>query len=83
MRVELVLPRLVEDLLEPATVCNILHGAGTPVRKGEPVIELIHRDGMFDVSAPATGLIVEVLVQPGQVVYPGMRLLVVECGPRG
>lgn len=79
---ELKLPQVVDDVLEPATVCNILHGAGEPVREGEPVIELINRDGMFDVPAPVTGLIVELYVRPGQMVFPGMRLLAMEsAGP--
>jgi biotin carboxyl carrier protein len=83
VRFELVLPQVVDDVLEPATVCNLLHGAGAPVRKGEAVIELINRDGMYDIPAPVTGLIVEIFVKPGQMVFPGMRLLVMESGGDG
>ncbi len=76
--VELVLPRLTDDLLEPLTITRVLHGAGTPVREGESVVELIHREGMFVVPAPATGLITEVLIAPGQQVFAGARLLIVQ-----
>ena len=80
MRVELTLPRRVENALEPATVFRIYHGASEPVCADEPVLELINADGMFDLKAPVTGMIVEVTVTPGEKVYPGGTLLVLESG---
>ncbi len=82
-RIELHLPQHVENAMEPATVCQIYHGAGEPVRKGEPVLELINADGFFDLPAPVTGIIVEVAVRAGEKVYPGTTLLVMESGEKG
>jgi pyruvate/2-oxoglutarate dehydrogenase complex dihydrolipoamide acyltransferase (E2) component len=82
-RVELHLPQRVENATGPATVCTIYHGAGEPVRKGEAVLELINADGIFDLPAPVTGIIVEIAVHAGDKVYPGTRLLVMESGEKG
>jgi pyruvate/2-oxoglutarate dehydrogenase complex dihydrolipoamide acyltransferase (E2) component len=82
-RVELHLPQHVENAMEPATVCTIYHGAGEPVRKGEPVLELINADRIFDLPAPVTGIIVEISVRTGEKVYPGTTLLVMESGEKG
>ncbi len=80
MKIELHLPPLVENAMEPATVVTVYHGAGEPVRKGEPVLELINAEGVMDLPAPATGIIKEVLVRPGEKVYPGTTLLIMENG---
>jgi pyruvate/2-oxoglutarate dehydrogenase complex dihydrolipoamide acyltransferase (E2) component len=81
-RIELHLPQHVENAMEPATVCTVYHGAGEPVRKGEPVLELINADRIFDLPAPVTGIIVEIVVRPGEMVKPGRPLLVMESGER-
>ena len=81
-RVELHLPQHVENAMEPATVCTIYHGAGEPVRKGEPVLEMINSDRIFDLPAPVTGIIVEIVVRTGEKVLPGRALLVMESGER-
>lgn len=77
MRVELRMP--VESF-EPATVLAIHHGLGEPVRKGEPVVEMITRDRIFDITSPSTGQIVEILVGAGEQVRAGDTLLVIENG---
>lgn len=82
-RVELHLPQYLENAKEPATVSSIYHGAGEPVRRGEAVLELLNADGIFDLPAPVTGIIVEVAVKPGEKVYPGSTLLVMESGEKG
>jgi pyruvate/2-oxoglutarate dehydrogenase complex dihydrolipoamide acyltransferase (E2) component len=68
--------------MEPATVCTIYHGAGEPVRKGEAVLELINADGIFDLHATVTGIIVDITVRAGEKVYPGSTLLVMESGEK-
>jgi len=80
LRVELTLPKPIEDAIEPATVLHVYHAPSEPVKKGEPVVEMVNSDGMFDLPAPATGVIVEVTVKPGQKVYPGATLLIMESG---
>jgi pyruvate/2-oxoglutarate dehydrogenase complex dihydrolipoamide acyltransferase (E2) component len=82
VKIELHLPQLLENAAEPATVCTIYHGAGEPVRKGEPVLELLNAEGVFDLPAPATGIIKEVLVRTGEKVFPGSTLLVLESGEK-
>ncbi len=82
-RIELHLPQHIENVTEPATVSTIYHGAGQPVRKGEPVLELLNADGIFDIQAPVTGIIVEIAVRAGEKVYPGTTLLVMESGEKG
>jgi pyruvate/2-oxoglutarate dehydrogenase complex dihydrolipoamide acyltransferase (E2) component len=81
-RIELRLPPHLENTVEPATVTTVYHGAGEPVRKGEPVLELINAEGIFDLPAPVTGIIVEVAVKPGDKVYPKTTLLVMESGEK-
>jgi pyruvate/2-oxoglutarate dehydrogenase complex dihydrolipoamide acyltransferase (E2) component len=81
-RVELRLPHHLESGSEPATVNSVLHGAGEPVRKGEPVLELLNSYGIFDLVAPVTGIILEVSVRSGDVVKPGAPLLVIESGDK-
>ncbi len=82
MRIELQLPQPIENAMEPATVCTIYHGAGEPVRKGEPVLELINNECIFDLPAPATGIIIDITVRAGEKVYPGSTLLVMESGEK-
>ncbi|HVY62971.1 MAG TPA: lipoyl domain-containing protein [Planctomycetota bacterium] len=82
-RVELRLPQHLENLSEPATVSTIYHGAGEPVRKGEPVLELLNGEGIFDVPAPVTGIIVEIAVRAGDKVSARTTLLVMESGEKG
>ncbi len=82
-RIELQLPKHFEGSTEPSTVTTVYHGAGEPVRKGEPVLELINAEGIFDLPAPVTGIIVEVSVRAGEKVYPKTTLLVMESGERG
>ena len=81
-RVEIRLPHQLESGAEPATVNTVFHGAGEPVRKGEPVLELLNSFGIFDLVAPVTGIIVEVSVRSGDHVKPGATLLVMESGDR-
>jgi pyruvate/2-oxoglutarate dehydrogenase complex dihydrolipoamide acyltransferase (E2) component len=82
-RVELHLPQHLENAKEPATVSAVYHGAGEPVRKGEPVLELMNLEGIFDLPAPVTGIIVEISVKAGEKVYPGATLIVMESGEKG
>lgn len=82
-RIELSLPKQREPGSEPATVSAVHHGAGEPVRKGEPVLELLNSEGIFDLPAPVTGIIVEVAVRPGDKVQPGATVMVMESGEKG
>jgi len=77
-RVELRLPHHLENGAETATVSAVLHGAGEPVRKGEPVLELLNSFGIFDLPAPVTGIITEVAVRSGDQVRPGAVVLIIE-----
>ena len=79
-RIEIRLPHPIENAAEQATVSVVLHGAGEPVRKGEPVLEMLNSYGIFDISAPATGIIIEVAVRAGDAARPGAMLLVMESG---
>ena len=82
-RIELHLPQHLQSATEPATVSTIYHGAGEPVRKGEPVLELMNVDGIFDLPAPVTGIIVEIAVRAGDKVSAQTALLVMESGEKG
>ncbi|MHC4829750.1 MAG: hypothetical protein ACYTFT_05255 [Planctomycetota bacterium] len=79
MQVDLKLPRAAPDSLQPATVLSIYFDVADPVREGEPLVQLIHGDGLFDVFAPAHGMIVDVPIRAGQKVYPGTTLLTLEA----
>ena len=71
--IEITLPA---DQLEgtSATLSRWLVTPGSPVKAGEPLLELETDKVSMEVSAPADGVLETVLVEPGDVVEPEMVL---------
>jgi pyruvate/2-oxoglutarate dehydrogenase complex dihydrolipoamide acyltransferase (E2) component len=60
--------------MEDAEVLQWLKSVGDAVSEGEPILELETDKATGEVESPATGVLAEALVEPGQVVEPGQLL---------
>jgi 2-oxoglutarate dehydrogenase E2 component (dihydrolipoamide succinyltransferase) len=60
--------------MEDAEVLRWLKSAGDAVTEGEPLLELEADKATGEVESPATGVLAETLVAPGQIVEPGQLL---------
>jgi pyruvate/2-oxoglutarate dehydrogenase complex dihydrolipoamide acyltransferase (E2) component len=65
MRVNVVVPQLGPNMYE-ATVVTWLKDVGAHVEKGEAIAEVMTDKVNIDVEAPASGVLVEILAQPGE-----------------
>jgi pyruvate/2-oxoglutarate dehydrogenase complex dihydrolipoamide acyltransferase (E2) component len=57
--------------MDEANVLRWLKAIGEHVTAGEPILELEADKTTGEVEAPANGVLVETLVESGQIVYPG------------
>ena len=76
MRAEILLPELGAS---PAVVSVWFADAGDIVYEGDRLVEVLVSGATFDVSAPATGRLIEKLALADDPVLPGQVLGVVEC----
>ena len=76
MRTEILLPELGAS---PAVVSVWFADAGDMVYEGDRLVEVLVSGATFDVSAPATGRLIEKLALADDPVLPGQVLGVVEC----
>ncbi len=58
-------------MMDEADVLRWLKDVGDIVTEGEPLLELETDKATGEVEAPATGVLVETLVESGQTVEPG------------
>jgi pyruvate/2-oxoglutarate dehydrogenase complex dihydrolipoamide acyltransferase (E2) component len=77
MRTPVVLPDLGAS---PVRFGLWLAGPGEPVFEGDHVAEVVAAGATFDVSAPATGRLVERHAWPRDPLTPGQVLGVIESG---
>jgi pyruvate/2-oxoglutarate dehydrogenase complex dihydrolipoamide acyltransferase (E2) component len=75
MRVPIVLPDLGAA---PVALSLWFAGVGDTVFEGERVVEVLAAGATFDVSAPATGKLVERLAWPRDLLQPGQVLGVLD-----
>lgn len=66
MRMDVVVPHLGPNMFE-ATLVAWLKNVGDVVSKGEVIAEVMTDKVNIDVEAPADGVLVAVLAEPGQV----------------
>ncbi|MEW6425655.1 MAG: dihydrolipoamide acetyltransferase family protein [Bacillota bacterium] len=67
MAVEIIMPQLGLTMTH-GTVTKWLKKEGDPVRKGEPVVEIMSDKASFEVEAPADGVLLKIAVPEGEVV---------------
>jgi 2-oxoisovalerate dehydrogenase E1 component len=71
--VALIMPN--QDLtITEATILRWLSQEGEAVAKGQPVVEVETEKAVSQIEAPADGILVEKLAQPGAVVLLGQRI---------
>jgi 2-oxoisovalerate dehydrogenase E2 component (dihydrolipoyl transacylase) len=76
-RVELLLPDF-ELANVPMTACSWYARVGQRVVEGDRLLEVLAGDATIDLPSPATGILVERLVEPDDALHVGQRLAVIE-----
>lgn len=76
-RIELRMPELGNEITE-AMIDAFLKGAGDKVSEGEEIVTITTPKVTMDLEAPATGTILEVLVEEDEIVEVGTVLAVIE-----
>jgi pyruvate/2-oxoglutarate dehydrogenase complex dihydrolipoamide acyltransferase (E2) component len=71
-------PVLMPDLGAPVALSLWFAAPGDTVFEGDRLVEVLIAGATFDVSAPATGRLVERLAWPRDVLTPGQVLGIVE-----
>ena len=75
MAYEFLMPKL-GHVMEEGTVVSWLKEIGDPVAKGEIILEVQNDKAIIDVESPRTGVLVQILVGPGETVPVGTALAV-------
>lgn len=70
---EVKLPELAEGI-DKATVSYWHHKVGDAVKEGDDLIEMVTDKATFNVPAPASGTVSEILAQEGEEVAVGQLL---------
>ncbi len=76
-RVELRMPELGNEITE-AQIDVLLKGAGDEVSAGEEIVTVTTPKVTMDLDAPASGTVLEVLVEEGEIVAVGTVIVVIE-----
>jgi len=64
--------------MEKGMVVEWFKKEGEPVKKGEPLLEIMTAKVTMEIEAPATGVLARILVLDGDEVPPGTILAVIE-----
>ncbi len=76
-RIELRMPELGNEITE-AQIDALLKGTGDKVSEGEEIVTITTPKVTMDLEAPATGTVLEVLVEEDEIVAVGTVLAVIE-----
>ena len=76
-RIELRMPELGNEITE-AQIDAFLKGTGDNVSEGEEIVTITTPKVTMDLEAPATGTVLEVLVEEDEIVEVGAVLAVIE-----
>ena len=71
--IEVVLPTLAEGITK-ASISYWHHKKGDPIKEGEDLVELVTDKAAFNMPAPASGTLLEILVNEGDEVVVGQIL---------
>ncbi len=77
MAVEVTLPDLGEDI-EHATVSTWHYKEGDKINEGDDLVELQTDRALIHIPAPATGVLLELLVEEGDLVEVGEALATID-----
>ena len=78
MQQDVKMPSLGEDAGDECTVSFWHLEAGEEVTRDDPLVEMATDKAVFDVPAPVSGKLVEVLVNEDDVVKVGDKIAVIE-----
>lgn len=78
MRVEVKLPDLGEDAPNEATVSFFYAEEGGKVKEGDDLVEMVTDKASFNVPAPATGTVTEILAKEEDIIEVGQTLAIIE-----
>ena len=76
-RIELRMPELGNEITE-AMIDAFLKDAGDKVAEGEEIVTITTPKVTMDLEAPASGTVLEVLVEEGDIVAVGIVLAIIE-----
>jgi 2-oxoisovalerate dehydrogenase E2 component (dihydrolipoyl transacylase) len=76
MTVQVLMPQLGESVIE-GTVAKWLIAAGQPVQQAEPLLQITTDKVDTELPAPASGILLEILIEEGQTVPKGTVLAVI------
>ena len=76
MSTEIIMPQLGESVVE-GTVSRWLIGEGQPVRQDQPLLQITTDKVDTELPAPASGILLKILVPEGQTVAKGTVLGVI------
>ena len=74
---DFILPELGEGI-EEATVSFWMCEKGDSVNKGDDIIEMLTDKATFNVSAPISGVLKDILVKEGDIVKVGQKIAEIE-----
>lgn len=74
---KVVLPEIGEDVNE-ATVSFWHVDKGEKINEGDDLIEMVTDKATFNVPAPASGVLTEIMFEEGQTVKVGQTLAIIE-----
>ena len=83
MRVEVELPEVGENNGDEATVSFWYIEEDEEVEEGEDIVEMITEKTTFNITAPVSGRLVEILAQEGDVVKIGDIVAILETEEEG
>lgn len=78
MRVEVELPETGENNGDEATISFWYVEEDEEVEEGEDIVEMINEKTTFNITAPVSGRLVEILAQEGDVVKVGDIIAILE-----
>ena len=77
MAVEVTLPELGDDI-EHATVSYWHYKEGDKINEGDDLVELHTNGEIVNIPSPATGVLLEILVEEGDIVEVGEGLATID-----
>ncbi len=78
MRFEVKLPDLGDDAADEATVSFFYPEVDDPIREGDDLVEMLTDKATFNVPAPVSGRLVEVVAKENDTLKAGQLLAVIE-----